>query len=475
MQRRSVAIAVIAAAIVLFAGGIELLHVERPGERMAARAPLVPRSSADAVASAASKIPQGPQQADVAQASNGADARPAFATPPANSPAATAGTTAVDDPPTAASTPDVSRHAELVERPQVGTRAVPGVEPTSPQRPEPSPKAATPSFDIVRVEPNGDTLVAGRAAPNSTVALTDRDKTVAETRTDAAGNFVLTPPTLPSGDHALGLREGQGGRMVESQQSVVVSVPHSRSQQVVVALAEPNQPTRLLSAPPAGPAAPLSQNAAASPAAAAPLAIRSVELENGSGLFASGVAPPGTDVRLYLNNSRVADVIAAAAGAWTVTVRRGLTAGRYAVRADSLKPDQSVASRVEVPFEVPPATPERQTSAMAGPGVAAVAHSSEPLPPTKAPPDAAVTKEAVSQSASNDASRPAAGLNVAGGGNVVVDELQTELVARGDNLWRISRKRLGFGTRYTQIYAANVAQIRDPKLIYPGQVFVMPR
>ena len=59
--------------------------------------------------------------------------------------------------------------------------------------------------------------------------------------------------------------------------------------------------------------------------------------------------------------------------------------------------------------------------------------------------------------------------------DVVVDELQTELVDRGDNLWRISRKRLGHGTRYTEIYAANLAQIRDPKLVYPGQVFVLPR
>ena len=71
------------------------------------------------------------------------------------------------------------------------------------------------------------------------------------------------------------------------------------------------------------------------------------------GLFASGVAPPGTDVRVYLNNSRVADVAAAAAGAWTVTVRKGLAAGHYAVRADSLKPDRSVGARVEVPFDVP--------------------------------------------------------------------------------------------------------------------------
>jgi nucleoid-associated protein YgaU len=48
-------------------------------------------------------------------------------------------------------------------------------------------------------------------------------------------------------------------------------------------------------------------------------------------------------------------------------------------------------------------------------------------------------------------------------------------VRRGDNLWQISRKLLGDGVRYTQIYEANSQQIRNPNLIYPGQVFVLPQ
>jgi nucleoid-associated protein YgaU len=58
-------------------------------------------------------------------------------------------------------------------------------------------------------------------------------------------------------------------------------------------------------------------------------------------------------------------------------------------------------------------------------------------------------------------------------GAVIVPEVNTAIVARGDNLWRISRRIYGQGTRYTVIYGAN-AQIRDPDLIYPGQVFVLP-
>jgi nucleoid-associated protein YgaU len=58
--------------------------------------------------------------------------------------------------------------------------------------------------------------------------------------------------------------------------------------------------------------------------------------------------------------------------------------------------------------------------------------------------------------------------------NVVVDEIRTTAVSRGDSLWRISKRVYGNGLRYTTIYEANQKQIRDPRLIYPGQLFVLP-
>ncbi|WP_234430174.1 MULTISPECIES: LysM peptidoglycan-binding domain-containing protein, partial [Brucella] len=49
------------------------------------------------------------------------------------------------------------------------------------------------------------------------------------------------------------------------------------------------------------------------------------------------------------------------------------------------------------------------------------------------------------------------------------------IIRRGDNLWTISKRTYGEGTRYTTIYLANRDQIRNPDLIWPGQVFVMPK
>ncbi len=48
------------------------------------------------------------------------------------------------------------------------------------------------------------------------------------------------------------------------------------------------------------------------------------------------------------------------------------------------------------------------------------------------------------------------------------------IIRRGDNLWRISQRILGRGIRYSTIYQANRDQIRDPDLIYPGQIFKVP-
>jgi nucleoid-associated protein YgaU len=50
----------------------------------------------------------------------------------------------------------------------------------------------------------------------------------------------------------------------------------------------------------------------------------------------------------------------------------------------------------------------------------------------------------------------------------------TVIIKRRDNLWRISRQLYGKGIRWSTIYQANKDQIRNPRWIYPGQVFVLP-
>ena len=48
------------------------------------------------------------------------------------------------------------------------------------------------------------------------------------------------------------------------------------------------------------------------------------------------------------------------------------------------------------------------------------------------------------------------------------------IVQKGNSLWRIARKTLGGGVFYTEIYKNNLRKIKNPNLIYPGQVFNIP-
>lgn len=53
-------------------------------------------------------------------------------------------------------------------------------------------------------------------------------------------------------------------------------------------------------------------------------------------------------------------------------------------------------------------------------------------------------------------------------------ENKTYTVQRGDCLWNIAKKFYGNGSQYTKIYNANTDKIKNPNLIYPGQVLVIP-
>lgn len=48
------------------------------------------------------------------------------------------------------------------------------------------------------------------------------------------------------------------------------------------------------------------------------------------------------------------------------------------------------------------------------------------------------------------------------------------IVQKGDSLWKIAQKTLGSGAKWSAIYEANKDNIKNPSLIYPGQVFHLP-
>jgi len=328
--------------------------------------------------------------------------------------------------------------------------------PVAPQAPEPPPAPVPPTLDVVRVETSGDMVLAGRAAPKVRVTLSEGNRLLAEGDTDALGHFVLIPPALSPGDHLLDLRSGSGAQ--QAQANLAISVPAKPSEKALAAVIEADKPTRV---PGEGRAAP----ARSEPGN---VVVRTVEAGEDGAFFASGLGPPGATVRLYLNDSFVADVTTAPDGSWGLRVERGMSPGHYDVRADLVEEGGKVAARAQVPFDYP----QQLVAARPAP---APASASSPAPAAPQTPPAAPQATASSQVSATlqvSAAVTAPGPSV---GVAVVPELQSITVVRGDSLWRISRRILGQGQRYTQIYEANPTQIRDPNRIFPGQVLVAPR
>jgi hypothetical protein len=167
------------------------------------------------------------------------------------------------------------------------------------------------------------------------------------------------------------------------------------------------------SAPGAGSGAPrLLQGPAPAPGSGV-LHLGAVDYDDHGDIRFAGTSPPGTTVRVYVDGHAIGDAPVGADGRWELAPRTPLAPGDHRLRLDALGRNGRVTARIALPF-----------------------HRAD------------VSAEAVA------------------GGRVVVQP--------GNSLWRLARAAYGQGVRYTIIYQANRAQIRDPNLIYPGQVLSLP-
>ncbi|SEP07250.1 Nucleoid-associated protein YgaU, contains BON and LysM domains [Methylobacterium sp. ap11] len=358
-----------------------------------------------------------------------------------------------------------------------------------------------PSFDVVRVEPNGDAVIAGRAAPDATVELLVDGRPVASARADAAGRFTVTPEALPTGGSEVTLRAVEAdGREQRSPARVAVVVAPAKDARPLVALTSPDAPTRVLSQPdrqretragaaaepgrqapregeaPSGASQAPASGTEAGAGAVAPPTIVSIDSHPGGRLFVTARAPAGAAIRLYLNDTLIAPATVAPDGSVTFTIGRGVKPGAYTVRLDRMDPATgAVRARAEVPFTAPDPAHDGGVE-YAAPNTAASGDAARPRTPPAVPRQGAAEarsgRPAVVDPLETSSTRSRGG--DATSASVYVPEVATARIVRGDSLWRISRRAYGEGDRYTVIYDANQDQIRDPDLIYPGQVFVLP-
>jgi nucleoid-associated protein YgaU len=344
--------------------------------------------------------------------------------------------------------------------------------------PEEAKSAVTrPSFDIVRAEPDGSVVMAGRAEPGWTVTVDSGGKTIGQAVADPNGEWVIDQTRkLAKGEHSLELRSqnAEGGRTLFSKQRLALSLSDLKRDKPLVALTEEGKSTRVLQMPPPsseqpdvqssieaaalGAAAPQLEKAA--PESANRVGFASVDYEDSgekSMLHLSGQAVPGTRVMLYVDNQFNGVATADATGSWSFSANKLLTGGTHAIRADLVeKETMTVLSRAEVKFD----------RAAPAAGLALADEENAKLAGLESGPSAGIgggvrrQKTAANDPAAQEAALPNA--------SVIV-------VRRGDTLWQIAQRHYGDGKKYTQIFRGNRKQIRDPNWIYPSQRFELPQ
>lgn len=191
-----------------------------------------------------------------------------------------------------------------------------------PAAPTPSAPRA-PSFDAVRVGPDGHAVIAGRAAPGAEVTVLDRGEPVGHATADANGEWVvLTDKPLPSGAQELSLSaQGTGETApVASTSHLAVIVPEHGTQEPSVAVVLPQGE---------GAARTIGGLSARAPHQ---VALDIVEYDGTGHVLLTGRAEPGAAIAISIADRHLGDATADPQGNWTADLSQGVPVGRYRLR-----------------------------------------------------------------------------------------------------------------------------------------------
>ena len=327
--------------------------------------------------------------------------------------------------------------------------------------PEPAP--AGPTVDTFLLGLDGVAVIAGHGTPGATITLLLDGAAITQTTADASGSFAVTAEVIAA-DTPRSLTFSEDGAPPSGEAVLVRAGAGAPTEPVVVADAAPDvapdaavadeavaetAPVVVADAEDKDEAADASADAAsmaeasdvATVAVSGPaiivdaqgarvlgpglrvmdrVALDAITYDTAGGVQLAGRAPGDGTLQVYVDNLPVVAGTVGPQGDWRVTLPQ-INAGTYTLRIDEVAADGTVASRVETQFR-------------------------------------------------REAPENIAALRTGTGGMTVA----TQTVQPGNTLWAIARDNLGEGIMYVDLFEANADQIRDPDLIYPGQVFVIP-
>ncbi|MEM7544746.1 MAG: LysM peptidoglycan-binding domain-containing protein [Pseudomonadota bacterium] len=194
-----------------------------------------------------------------------------------------------------------------------------------------------PVLDVVRIEPDGSGIVAGRAAPDADISITLDGTVIGTAETGADGAFAAIikaePSAKPQDLHAEARQKGEEP-VILSTPLVVISGADSAAPIIV----QPTEEAVRLVQPP---------NAARS----GEVTLDTITYDPTGRVVFSGRADPEVAIRLYLNRRLISEVTARDDGSWQAVADEIVDPGLYDLRVDQIGDDGRVVSRLSTPFQ----------------------------------------------------------------------------------------------------------------------------
>ncbi len=282
---------------------------------------------------------------------------------------------------------------------------------------EPTAKAVTlPSFDVVRIDEAGSAVVAGKAAANTTVSVRLDGNEIVKTQTDASGAFValfdLAADTDPRELSLISI-DDTGSELASADQILVMPVEPDTEVAPKIILAKPESVEVIK---PEVKVAEATVTETSEKTNKTPLSLDTIVYDDVGDVIVAGSGNSDDFIRIYLDNKPNKVEKVQENGQWKITLN-DVPEGIYALRVDTIDAAGTVKERVESPFK----------------------------------------KEAANTVVASNKSKAT---------NVTIQP--------GFTLWQLAENRYGDGIRYVQIFEVNRDIIKDPDLIYPGQIFDLP-
>ena len=288
------------------------------------------------------------------------------------------------------------------------------------------------SLDLVNVSPDGVVVLSGQSNAGNLIEIYNGDNLIASASANGKGDWVAVPDmALAPGTYLLTVTTTtEDGDVILSDRAVVIVIPNDADTPPLVALVPVNEAVdmqaELLQSP-------LTEDAKDSVISVTDVPVLTVDPTVPVELVADPSLPPQVTIRMIdaLTDNRMA----------VSGFRQGT--GNIAVMIDDISAQVSISPEGYLAEAIIPDADQFPVA------VAMTDDNGETLASARIILNKAKLDETLS-------------------GNALV------VVQKGDALWRIAYRTYGEGIRYVDIYSSNAGEIKNPDLIYPDQIFIIP-